>query len=116
MATYFFARGGDKGYNELEKGITMLIAIVVLTIAVIVLAYVAVRALHQKHALHAEVNDLKSQLYLNQYAIQLVTYASWAYYIESKPRYYPNTCHVITGNRMVSNLTGHWPSVIEFQI
>lgn len=94
----------------------MLITIVVLAISVIVLVYVAIRALRQRQALEAEVRDLKSQLYLNQHAIQLVTYASWEYYIASKPRYYPKTCHIITGNRMVSNLTGCWPSIIEFQI
>lgn len=92
----------------------MLIAIVVLTISVIVLAYVAVRALRQNRPLRKEVYDLKSQLYLNQLAVQLVTHASWEYYIASKPRYYPNTCHVITSNRMVSNLTGCWPDLFEF--
>ena len=114
MATYFFARWRNKGYNELEKGIAMLILTVVLIIVVIVLAYVLVRVLRQKRHLRNEVYDLKSQLYLNQLAVQLVTHASWEYYIASKPRYYPNTCHVITSNRMVSNLTGCWPDLFEF--
>ena len=94
----------------------MLIATVILAIAVIVLTYVLVRVYRKRRALETEVRDLKTQLYLNQHAIQLVTYASWVYYIESKPRYYPHTCHVFTGNRMVSHITGHWPSIIEFQI
>ena len=116
MATYFFARQLNIAYNEREKGFIMPVIIMVLIISVIALAYVAIRVYRQKYVLEAEVRDLKTQLYLNQHAIQLVTYASWVYYIESKPRYYPHTCHIFTGNRMVSHLTGNWPSIIEFQI